>query len=163
MAKEIKTNVMRILDREKIAYVPHFYEADPKLTGAEIAKILNEDPASVFKTLVAKGKSGAFFAFLVPVAKELDLKAAALAAKEKSIEMLPLKQLLPTTGYVHGGCSPIGMKKRMAHFIDSSCQAFQRISFSGGKVGCQVTVGLADALKGAELTPAPIAKDPDEY
>lgn len=155
MSKEEKTNVMRVLDQMKIPYTPHEYEPDPKLTGADIAKILGEDPNSVFKTLVAKGKSNVCYAFLIPVSKELDLKKAASAANEKYIEMLPLKLLLPTTGYVHGGCSPIGMKKHMKHFIDASALNYERISFSGGRVGFQVTLKKEDAFKAAEL----IAKD----
>jgi len=158
---ETKTNVMRLLEQAHVKYVPHFYKADPTLTGAQIAQILGEKIEAVFKTLVAQGKSGDYYAFLVPVAKELDLKKAAAAAGEKSIEMLPLKRLLPVTGYVHGGCSPIGMKKRMKHFIDSTALSFENISFSGGRVGAQVTVKTADALKVAELTPASFAKDPD--
>lgn len=161
MAKTEKTNVMRLLDKAKVNYEPFFYEPDPKLTGAEIAKILNEPTYKVFKTLVCVGKSRNFYAFLIPVDKELDLKLAAKAANEKDIEMLPLKNLLPTTGYVHGGCSPIGMKKHMKHFIDSSATTLDFLYFSGGKVGAQVKLKKDDALKVAELIPAPLAKDPD--
>lgn len=153
---------MRLLEQAKVQYTPHFYEPNPHLTGAQIAEILGEDLPSVFKTLVAVGKSGAHYAFLVPVAKELDLKKAATAAKEKSIEMIPQKELLPLTGYVHGGCSPIGMKKRMKHFIDSSVLNHERISMSGGKVGVQVTLKTADAIRIAELEVADFAKEPED-
>lgn len=158
-----KTNVMRILDQEKTEYTPFFYEANPKLTGEEIAKILNEPVDTVFKTLICQGKSHSFYAFLIPVAKELDLKSAAKACGEKEVQMLPLKDLLPTTGYVHGGCSPIGLKKHMKHYIDDSALSYDYIFFSGGKVGAQVKLKTQDALKVAELIPASISKEPDRY
>lgn len=158
MGKENKTNVMRLLDGAHVAYTPHFYEPDPKMTGKEIAELLGESLPSVFKTLVAVGKSKTHYAFLIPVAKELDLKKAAEASGEKSIEMIPQKELLPLTGYVHGGCSPIGMKKRMKHFIDISAESLDKISMSGGKVGAQVTLSYADAKRVAELIPADLAK-----
>lgn len=161
--KETKTNVMRILDSKKVEYTPYFYEPDQSLTGEEIARLLNEPVDCVFKTLVCKGKSHQFYAFLVPVAKELDLKLAARACGEKEVEMLPLKDLLPTTGYVHGGCSPIGMKKRMRNYIDESASDHEQIFFSGGKLGAQVRLSVKDALKVAELTLAPLSKDPDVY
>lgn len=155
---EEKTNVMRLLDQARAPYVPHFYKPDSGLTGTQIAAILGEPAATVFKTLVAQGKSGAFYAFLIPVAMELDLKLAAKAAGEKAIAMLPLKKLLPVTGYVHGGCSPIGMKKRMRHFIDETSSGCERISFSGGRVGAQVTMATDTALEVADLEVAPLAK-----
>ena len=151
MPNSVKTNVMRVLEAAKVKYEAHFYEADPHLTGADIVTRLGEDASAVFKTLVAVGKSGQHYAFLVPVAGELDLKKAAQAAGEKFIEMIPQKELLPLTGYVHGGCSPIGMRKRMPHFIDASAQAHEVIYMSGGRVGCQVSLGLKDAVRVAEL------------
>ena len=111
MKKEEKTNVMRVLDAKKIPYENHAYEPDPTLSGEDIAKILGEDPEKVFKTLVTQGKSGSYYVFVVPVKEELDLKKAAKAAGEKAVSMIKQKELLPLTGYVHGGCSPIGMKK----------------------------------------------------
>lgn len=161
--KETKTNVMRILKKEKIEYTPYFYEPDPKLTGEQIASMLDEPINCVFKTLVCKGKSRQLYAFLIPVAKELDLKLAAKACGEKEVEMLPLKDLLPATGYVHGGCSPIGMKKMMKHYIDDSALLNEYIFFSGGKVGTQVKLKTSSAIKVAELVSAPIAKNPDIY
>lgn len=161
--KEIKTNVMRILEKEKIEYTPFYFEPDQRLTGEQIAKMLDEPIDCVFKTLVCKGKSRQFYAFLIPVAKELDLKLAAKASGEKQVEMIPLKELLPTTGYVHGGCSPIGMKKMMKHYIDDSSLTKEYIFFSGGKVGTQVKLKTSSAIQVAELVSAPIAKDPDIY
>ena len=110
MAKDDKTNVMRVLDGKKIAYTSHMYEPDATMSGAQIAALLGEEADKVFKTLVTRGKTGAYYVFVIPVEKELDLKKAAKAVSEKSIAMIPQKELLPLTGYVHGGCSPIGMK-----------------------------------------------------
>lgn len=109
--KELKTNVIRVLDSKKLAYNHYTYD-NSTVNGVEVARLLGQDPDRVFKTLVTRGKSGGFFVFMVPVAEELDLKKAARACGEKAVEMLPQKELLPRTGYVHGGCSPIGMKKR---------------------------------------------------
>jgi Cys-tRNA(Pro)/Cys-tRNA(Cys) deacylase len=116
MKKEEKTNVMRVLDGKKIAYESHAYKPDAAMSGEEIAGLLGEDPQKVFKTLVTQGKTGAYYVFVVPVGAELDLKKAAKASGEKAIAMIKQKELLPLTGYVHGGCSPIGMKK---HFRPS--------------------------------------------
>ena len=112
MKNNDKTNVMRVLDGKKIPYESHTYEADPTLTGEEIAGILGEPAEKVFKTLVTQGKSGAYYVFVIPVKEELDLKKAAHVSGEKSIAMIKQKDLLPLTGYVHGGCSPVGMKKK---------------------------------------------------
>ena len=115
--KEEKTNVMRILDGKKIPYESHSYDPDAGLSGEEIAAILGEDKEIVFKTLVTKGKSGAYYVFVVPVEAELDLKKAAKVSGEKAISMIKQKELLPLTGYVHGGCSPIGMRKSFQTFL----------------------------------------------
>ncbi len=115
-----KTNVMRVLDGKKIPYESHTYEQDATLSGEEIAGILGEDPRRVFKTLVTRGKSGAYYVFVVPVREELDLKKAAKACGEKAVAMIKQKELLPLTGYVHGGCSPIGMKKQFPTYIHES-------------------------------------------
>ncbi|MBR1849169.1 MAG: Cys-tRNA(Pro) deacylase [Lachnospiraceae bacterium] len=147
MAKEEKTNVMRVLTQKKVEYVGHTYEADASLTGAEIAAKMGENPDAVFKTLVTQGKSKNYYVFVIPVEKELDLKKAAKAVGEKSIEMLPLKELLPLTGYVHGGCSPIGMKKFFTTTFDESLNNLERVYFSGGKVGFQVEVAVEDIEK----------------
>ena len=151
MAKKIeKTNVLRVLDAKKVQYESHSYEADPSLSGAEIAGILGEDTSKVFKTLVTRGKSGGYFVFVVPVEAELDLKKAAKAAGEKSIEMIKQKELLPLTGYVHGGCSPIGMKKLFPTFMHETAKDFDRVFVSAGKVGMQVELdpqALVDIVK----------------
>ena len=117
-----KTNVMRVLDQHKIAYTPYTYgDGVTALSGTEVAELLGKDPLNVFKTLVTAGRSGRNYVFVVPVCCELSLKKAAEAAGEKSIEMIRSKELLPLTGYVHGGCSPIGMKKKFPTFIDETC------------------------------------------
>ena len=139
-----KTNVMRLLEQKKIAYTAHAYEADATKTGGEIAKLLHEDAERVFKTLVAQGKSGAYYVFVIPVNAELDLKKAASASKEKSVAMIKQKELLPLTGYVHGGCSPIGMKKQFPTFFHQTAGGFDTIYFSAGKVGYQVEVSPGD-------------------
>ncbi len=139
-----KTNVMRVLDSGKIPYAPHFYEADPKLSGADIARILGEETDHVFKTLVTAGKPGKHYIFVIPVTGELNLKKAAAAVGEKSVSMIPQKELLPLTGYVHGGCSPIGMKKAFPTFVHLSAEQLERIFVSGGKLGCQVELAPAD-------------------
>lgn len=108
--KEEKTNVMRTLDQKKIAYIPHAYDPDGPIDGVSVARTLGQDPACVFKTLVTRGASGGYYVFDIPAAENLDLKKAARAVGEKSVAMLPQKELLPLTGYVHGGCSPVGMK-----------------------------------------------------
>ena len=142
-----KTNVMRILDQKKIQYEAHFYEPDAAMSGEEIAAILNEDPEHVFKTLVTQGKSGTYFVFVVPVKEELDLKKAANAAGEKAIAMIKQKELLPLTGYVHGGCSPVGMKKPFKTFVHESASAFEKIFVSAGKVGAQIELSPQDLIK----------------
>ena len=139
-----KTNVMRILDQKKIPYTSHTYAEDPTLTGEDIAGILGEDPEKVFKTLVTQGKSGAYYVFVIPVTGELNLKAAAQAAGEKAVAMIKQKELLPLTGYVHGGCSPIGMKKPFSTFIHSTANEYEKIFVSAGKVGYQVELSPTD-------------------
>lgn len=136
--KQEKTNVMRVLDAKKVSYTSHSYDADPTLSGEQIAGILGEDVACVFKTLVTQGKSREYYVFVVPVDAELDLKKAAKAAGEKSVAMIKQKELLPLTGYVHGGCSPIGMKKRFPTFIHETAVSLDRIYVSAGKVGYQI-------------------------
>ncbi len=146
MKKEEKTNVMRVLDGKKIQYESHTYQQDATLTGEEIAGILGEDAKKVFKTLVTQGKSGAYYVFVVPVQAELDLKKAAKAAGEKAVSMIKQKELLPLTGYVHGGCSPIGMKKQFPTFIHETAAEFEKIFVSGGKVGYQIEVAPGDIV-----------------
>lgn len=142
-AKE-KTNVMRLLDAKKVPYQSHCYLDSGAISGEEVARALGEDPARVFKTLVTLGASGAHYVFVVPVDRELDLKKAAKAAGEKSVAMLKAKELLALTGYVHGGCSPIGMKKPFPTFFDASARNFEKICFSAGKIGYQVELAPAD-------------------
>jgi len=144
MKKEEKTNVMRILEQQKINYKSYNYSDTDAISGIEVASILNENPAQVFKTLVTTSKSKNNYVFLVPVAEELDLKKAAKAVGEKSVEMLKQKDLLPLTGYVHGGCSPLGMKKQFKTVIDESATIYKTIIFSGGKIGYQVEVSLEE-------------------
>jgi len=141
-----KTNAMRILDKHKINYKAYTYNADSSTTGTEIATILDEPPEQVFKTLVTTGKTGTHYVFMVPVAEELDLKKAAVAVGEKFIEMLKQKDLLPLTGYVHGGCSPIGMKKQFKTVTHITAEDFPTIFFSAGAIGCQIELPLS-ALK----------------
>ena len=128
MGKQDKTNCMRVLESKKIAYTPHLYEADPSLSGEDIARILQEEPDQVFKTLVTTGKPQKYYVFIVPVNAELNQKKAAAAVGEKSVSMIPQRDLLPLTGYVHGGCSPIGMKKRFPSYIHRSAENLSRIS-----------------------------------
>ena len=144
MKNDEKTNVMRLLESKKIVYTAHTYSPDPSLSGEDIARILGEDPAFVFKTLVTRGKTGRYYVFVIPVAAELDLKKAARAAGEKSVAMIPQKELLPLTGYVHGGCSPVGMKKPFPTFLHSSAETAERIFVSAGRVGFQMEVSPKD-------------------
>lgn len=142
-----KTNVMRVLDQKKIEYRSYNYLNTGAVSGSDVARALGEDPDMVFKTLVTVGKTKTNYVFVIPVDRELDLKKAARCVGEKSIEMIKQKELLPLTGYVHGGCSPIGMKKQFATTIDKSAENFDRIIFSAGKIGYQVEVSLDDLKK----------------
>lgn len=131
-----KTNAIRQFDRKKLPYTLHTYEG--VISGTDVAAYMGQDPATVFKTLVTTGKSGAHYVFMIPVAQELDLKKAAKAVGEKSIAMLPQKDLLPLTGYVHGGCSPVGMKKSFPTAIHETAASYDTIFFSGGRIGLQL-------------------------
>ena len=142
-----KTNVMRILDQNKISYKSYCYVDSGVISGIDVATVLNQNPDQVFKTLVTVGSSKNNYVFLVPVNKELNLKKAAKAAGEKSIEMIKSKELLPLTGYIHGGCSPIGMKKQFKTVIDASAEGFATILFSGGKIGYQVETSLDELAR----------------
>ena len=160
MAKaEEKTNVMRLLDQKKVKYTGHHYEApDGAVDGVSVAAAVGKDVSQVFKTLVTRGASKKNYVFVVPVAMELDLKAAAKAAGEKSIEMIRQAELLPLTGYVHGGCSPLGMKKQFPTFIDASAQEQETMMVSAGKIGAQVELKPDDLATLARARFAPIAK-----
>ena len=147
MKKQEKTNVMRILDQKKINYNSYDYRGTNAVSGMEVATSLNEDPNKVFKTLVTVAQSKINYVFVVPVNKELDLKKAAKSVGEKSVEMIKSKELLPLTGYIHGGCSPICRKKQFKTVIDKSATNFETFIFSGGKIGYQVEVTLDDLKK----------------
>ena len=144
--KEEKTNVMRTLEQKKIPYTAFSYDPDGPIDGVSVAAETGLDAASVFKTLVTKGASGAYYVFDIPVAENLDLKKAAKAVGEKSIAMLPQKELLPLTGYVHGGCSPVGMKKQFPTVFHETVNDLELVAVSAGKIGHQVQVKPADLL-----------------
>lgn len=155
---QAKTNAMRMLERQKIAYTPHEYDtADGGISGAEVARKTGQDPHQVFKTLVARGHSGQVLVFVVPVCAELDLKKAARAAGEKSVAMVRQQELLGLTGYVHGGCSPVGMKKAYPTFVDGSARPLERMLVSGGRIGCQVELSPGDLLRAAGASWADLA------
>ena len=142
-----KTNAMRILDQKKINYNTYTYTNTEANSGMEVATVLNQDPNKVFKTLVTVGASKVNYVFVVPVNCELDLKKAAKAVGEKSICMIKSKDLLPLTGYIHGGCSPIGMKKQFKTVFHETASNFETIIFSGGKIGYQIEMKLEDLNK----------------
>ena len=147
MKKQEKTNVMRILDQKKIPYEAHTYDSAEAISGVEVAAVLGQNPKQVFKTLVTVGATKRNYVFVVPVEEELHLKKAAKAVCEKNIEMIKSKELLPLTGYIHGGCSPIGMKKFFTTTIHESAKECDTIIFSGGKIGYQVELKLEDLAK----------------
>lgn len=149
MAKEktIKTNAMRILDRYKMPYKTHFYNCGSFIDGTQIARLLGQPLEQVFKTLVTQGKSGEYFVFVLPVAEELDLKKAASAAGQKSLSMLPVKEINSVTGYIRGGCTAIGMKKQFSTFLDKTAENQTTIIISGGKMGVQLELSPGDFLK----------------
>ena len=155
--KEDKTNAMRILDSKKIEYKYYSYD-NTILNAVEVANCLGQNPAMIFKTLVTVGKSNEYYVFMVPSEDELDLKKAAKIAEEKSLEMIPHKELLLITGYVHGGCSPIGMKKQFKTFIHATAETLDTICFSVGRIGYQIQLSLKELQKVIEVTPAAITK-----
>ena len=151
-----KTNVMRILDQKKIKHKTYSYVGTGAISGIEVAEALGQNPKYVFKTLVTVGKSKNNYVFVIPVEKELDLKKAAKAVGEKKIEMLKSKDLLPLTGYIHGGCSPIGMKKFFTTTFHHTAENFGTIIFSAGKIGYQVELAFDDLKKVIRLQTADI-------
>ncbi|MBP3481024.1 MAG: aminoacyl-tRNA deacylase [Clostridia bacterium] len=153
-----KTNVMRLLDSVGANYIPHFYLNSGAVSGADVAAVLGEKADRVFKTLVTVAASGMNYVFMVPVNRELDLKKAAKSVGEKKIEMIKERQLLPLTGYVHGGCSPIGMKKSFCTTIDLHAAECETIYFSGGKIGFQVEMMLSELEKALKFSLADITK-----
>lgn len=142
--KEEKTNAMRLLEVNNVVYRSHEYDPEKAISALEVAKSLNENPEQVFKTLVTTSKSKNHYVFVIPGNAELDLKKAAKAAGEKFIELIPQRELLPLTGYIHGGCSPIGMKKQFATFIDETALLFDSIIISGGRICFQVELNPND-------------------
>jgi Cys-tRNA(Pro)/Cys-tRNA(Cys) deacylase len=144
MGKEIKTNAMRILDKNKIKYEMITYECDEFVDGIHTAEITGVPVEQSYKTLVMQGKSRQYYVFVVPVTSEVDLKAAARAVSEKSIEMIHVKDITAITGYVRGGCSPLGMKKQFPTVIDASAERFDEIYVSGGRIGTTIRLGTKD-------------------
>lgn len=144
---EEKTNAVRILTQKKLRFRTHDYTESSAVSAVEVAQVLGQEPQRMFKTLVTEGRSGAHYVFLVPAPAELNLKKGAAVVGEKSIAMLKSKDLLPLTGYIHGGCSPVGMKKLFPTVIDKSAAQFDTILFSGGRIGLQVETGLDELAK----------------
>jgi Cys-tRNA(Pro)/Cys-tRNA(Cys) deacylase len=139
MVAHSKTNAMRILDQKNIGYNMNTYDSkDGKIDGVSVAEKIGKDPSTVYKTLVCQGSSGNYYVFVIPVAEELDLKKAARAADEKKVEMIAVKDIQKVTGYIRGGCSPVGMKKEYSTFIDSSADSLENIIVSGGRIGSQI-------------------------
>ena len=158
MGKEAKTNAMRILEREKVPYTAHEYahEEGVAVAGVDVAGSMGEDPACVYKTLVTQGHSKAYFVFVIPVAEELDLKKAAKAVGEKSLEMIHVKDINQITGYIRGGCTAVGMKKQYKTVIDASAQELSTMIVSGGRIGSQIELTPEDLAKAANAVFAEI-------
>lgn len=146
MAKELKTNAMRFLDKCKINYEIQVYECEEFIDGITVAEKLNQPVEETFKTLVAKGKSGSYYCFLIPVAEELNLKEAAKSVGEKSVELIAVKDINKVTGYVRGGCTPIGMKKQFTTVIHNSAQQLELFYISGGRIGTQIRLSPAELV-----------------
>lgn len=159
MGKETKTNAMRILDRNKIPYEIITYECDQFIDGLHTAEKTGAPVEQSFKTLVAQGKSGQFYVFVIPIAKEVDLKAAAKAVREKSVSMIHVKDITKVTGYVRGGCSPVGMKKQYKTVFDLSCLAQPTILVSAGRIGAQIEAAPADLIAAVRGATAPITAE----
>lgn len=160
--KTEKTNVMRVLDSKKVKYTEYTYPADPVPSGVEVAAMLGKNPSELYKTLVTRGKSGQYYVFDIAAPCELDLKKAASAVGEKSIEMVKSKELLPLTGYIHGGCSPIGMKKLFKTTFDIECKELEHVIISGGKIGFMVEVSLDDLTRVIPVSFASLTKTDGE-
>ena len=154
--KDIKTNAMRILETLGVSYEVITYECDEFIDGVHLADKLGQPQESTFKTLVAQGKSGGYFAFVIPVAEELDLKAAARAVGEKAVELIPVKDITKVTGYIRGGCTAIGMKKDYPTVIDETCVLFDKIMVSGGRIGSQMILTPDDYIKATKAKCLPI-------
>lgn len=154
--KDIKTNAMRILDTHGVKYEVITYTCDEFIDGVHIAQQLGQPKESTFKTLVAQGKSGGYFAFVIPVAEELDLKAAARAVSEKAVELIAVKDITKVTGYIRGGCTAIGMKKDYPTVIDETCILFEKIMVSGGRLGSQIKLSPDDYIRVTKAQCLPI-------
>ncbi|MEG0177194.1 Cys-tRNA(Pro) deacylase [Anaerorhabdus sp.] len=154
-----KTNVMRILDQHKVNYQVHTYNDEIALSGVEVATLLNQDPNQVFKTLVTAGKSNQYYVFMIPANTELDLKKAARSVNEKNIVMIKSKELLPLTGYIHGGCSIIGMKKQFKTIVHETAKNYDTVIFSAGKIGYQIEININDVSKVIQFVFADVIND----
>lgn len=157
--KQQKTNAMRILDKSKVSYTVNYYDCEEFIDGIHIADMLNQSYDQTFKTLVTTGKSGEHYVFAIPIAQELDLKKAAKSVGEKNIEMLPVKDIKTVTGYIRGGCTPVGMKKQFPTVIHSSCLDFEEIIISGGMIGAQLFLSPKDLIKVTNSKTEDIIKD----
>jgi len=158
MAKDDRTNVMRLLSAAGINYIDHQYDPD-QTDGEQVAKLVGKSCDETYKTLVTKAGSGKNYVFVIPVHLELDLKAAARAVNEKNIEMIPQKLLMPLTGYVHGGCSPVGLKRSFPVVFDESCMLLDAMTLSAGKRGRQITVSPSDLISYLHATTAPLTRE----
>jgi Cys-tRNA(Pro)/Cys-tRNA(Cys) deacylase len=145
--KDIKTNAMRILESKKIAFEVNTYECDEFTDGLTVAEKNGQNPEQSYKTLVTEGKSKNYFVFVIPIAEELDLKKAAKSVGEKSVEMIHVKDINKITGYIRGGCSPLGMKKQFVTVVDDSAKNHDKIIISGGRIGSQIILAPDDLLK----------------
>jgi Cys-tRNA(Pro)/Cys-tRNA(Cys) deacylase len=160
MMKQSKTNAMRILDVKKVSYELMTYDnKDGKIDGVSVAHKISKDPAQVYKTLVTQGHSKGIFVFVIPVEKELDLKKAAKASGEKKVEMIPVKDILKWTGYIRGGCSPVGMKKAYPTFMDASAEQQNTIIVSGGRIGTQMELHVKDLQQVTGAVLADVVKE----
>lgn len=153
-----KTNPMRILDKAGVNYTVHDYSASGAISATDVASVMGEKPEEVFKTLVTQGKSDRYYVFVVPAVKELDLKKAAASVGEKSVVMIPSKDLQSVTGYIHGGCSPLGMRKQLRTVVDISATTLERMYVSGGKIGLQIELKPVDLSKVLDYKPADIVR-----
>lgn len=147
MSKELKTNAMRFLEKNKIPYESQSYQCDEFIDGITVAQNLGQSLDETFKTLIAHGKSGQFYCFLLPVAQELDLKKAAKSVGEKSVELLHVKDITKVTGYVRGGCTPIGMKKQFMTVVHDSAESLPEFFISGGRIGLQIKLSPNELVK----------------
>lgn len=159
MSKEVKTNAMRMLDKQKIAYKVNLYECDNFIDGVHIADMLAQSYDGSFKTLVTVGKSGEHYVFALPIHRELDLKKAAKVVGEKSVEMIHVKDIFALTGYIRGGCTPLGMKKRFPTVLHESILALDEVIISGGRIGAQIVIAPADLIRVTNARTADIVKE----